>query len=375
MDTAPEDHAALLEGGARPPRRNRTDRTGTRTGARNGARRNGARNGARNGDRDGDRKNGRGKDNDKAGRRGRSKVTPGFIDLRLSAKSEGDQYNHVLTIANWYMYLLDAVNWGLVKTLSDYMQKTRIYVPPEIETVVRDLHASHARIVRYYQSAHAEANRLAIRLDKNQLGALTDNEGHPIALTDDPTATTQLFFEGRLMVGSIMLSGRMASPPDLRAMRDMVKGMCGDGKAIPRKAKSVPTRVDYDPLSSLFFAHFAAAPDDASDEDYIATAAFRIDPTAGVMETKKVYSYEAFIELTGGRLKTIVVASSHDVKRLFRVLSSRVSRDPVGIAMPPLLGVGGGTKKVARARGAVTTPKRTPKGAATQAVTAGNPRP
>ena len=66
MDTAPEDHAALLEGGAR---RNRTDRTGTRTGARNGARRNGARNGARNGDRDGDRKNGRGKD-DKAGRRG-----------------------------------------------------------------------------------------------------------------------------------------------------------------------------------------------------------------------------------------------------------------------------------------------------------------
>jgi len=322
-------------GGKRNPKPNKpNNRTNSRRGNNGRGRTQGARNG-----------NGKGR----ASRKRDKTTVPGFIDKRLTRKNTVEQVNTVWNIANWYKSLLNSIDWDMFKLLNE--KAGSLHVPLEVERMVRDLHSTHTRITQYYSAAKSMFYALQKQAAKNETGYFTDLANQEVKLSDDPSYTTRLFLNGQLLFGPIELRSIMHLATNRAAMRNRVAEMWSSiGSQDRVRVQRVMTRVDYDQLANVFYAHYELID---SPGDFVVTLPFTFEVN-GVLKMGRPAHYSQY--MAQGRGQPLVIASPEEMQRALGYTvrrSTHIPHLPVDMT---------GRYAAAAAGGSASTSTRTRKG-------------
>lgn len=251
------------------------------------------------------------KDKDRGG------YNKGYIDKDLDKLSDNvAKYNAAYGCAVWYQMFLNAIDWPSIKMLHEYAHA--IHVPAEIERIMRDVHGSQDRLTRYALAAQEDVVAYGKMMIRTELGYFTDRD-NVLVEVGDVAATTQLFLHGNLMFGPIDLKARLAQATNRKqlfvAAATMLERILQADPSRPKvELSAVMTRIDYDQMTSTFYAHYGVR--GGRPDDYMITVQFRVD-SGGGLALGRILDYQAFV--ADGHGKVLVETDYATMAALLKV--------------------------------------------------------
>jgi hypothetical protein len=249
--------------------------------------------------------------------RDRGGYNKGYIDKDIDKLSDNvAKYNAAYGCAVWYQMFLNAIDWPQIKLLHEYVHK--LHLPAEIERILRDVHGSQDRLTRYALAAQEDVVAYGKMMIRTELGYFTDRD-NVLVQVGDVAATTQLFLHGNLMFGPIDLKARLAQATNRKqlfaAAAAMLERILQAEPSRPKvELSAVMTRIDYDQMTSTFYAHYSAR--GGRPDDYMITVQFRVD-SGGGLALGRILEYQAFV--SDGHGKVLVETDYATMAALLKV--------------------------------------------------------